>query len=85
MLHVSRLVWVLLPGLLTGCCCAGVVSGLVGRLLLDGGTPMAPLKANGGGALSIDGGTSGAHHATDLRLWAEKGYSSGDSRLYKGD
>ena len=42
MLHVSRLVWVLLPGLLTGCCCAGVVSGLVGRLLLDGGTPMAP-------------------------------------------
>ena len=49
------------------------------------GAGMAPLKANGGGALSIDGGTSGAHHATDLRLWAEKGYSSGDSRLYKGD
>jgi hypothetical protein len=39
MLYVSRLVWVLLAGLLAGCCCAGVVSGLVGRLLLDGGTP----------------------------------------------
>jgi hypothetical protein len=75
MLHVSRLVWVALPGLLAGCCCAGVVSGLVGRLLLDGGTPMAPLKADGGGA----------HHVTDLRPSADKEYSSGDSRLYIGN
>ena len=85
MLHVSRLAWVLLTWLLAGCCCAGAVSGLVGRLLLDDGTPMAPLKANGGGTQSINHSNSGAHHATDLRLWAEKGYSSGDSRLYKGD